>query len=602
MKRYSAQEFFETTAMLGLSFSHDENAILVAQDSTKIFNAYKIDIGSKESRPLTQSTTESIFPADFFPLDDRFLFTRDQGGNELDHLYVQDLNGETKDLTPGGRLKAVFMAWHQDGHNFWVATNERDTRNFDVYEYSSQDYTRIRVFENNEGWEIGGISGDGRWLALLRIKSNVDVDLYVWDRQYPEQTPFAITAEDICSEEAFLTFSPDNKHLHYRTDAHDEFHEAWCYDLEQRRHEAVYQGKWDIIALKFSKQGRYRIAYRNEDARFRIYIRDMVEETDLQLPVIPNGQILSAKFSPSESKLAFYVNGDKSPSDLYVLDLESRALTRLTNNLNPGIDPDDLVEGEVIRYASFDGLEIPAILYRPKEAGADNPVPAMLWMHGGPGGQSVTCYFPLVQHLINHGIAILAVNNRGSSGYGKTFFHADDRKHGDVDLKDCVWGKKYLQSLGWIDPQHIGIMGGSYGGYLTLAALAFAPDEFSIGIDIFGVSNWVRTLEQIPDWWHAERESLYAEIGHPQTDHQALVAKSPLFHAGEIKRPLLVVQGAHDPRVLQVESDEIVAKVRENGVPVEYLLFDDEGHGFEKKANRIKASESYLEFIRRYLQ
>lgn len=601
MKRYSAQEFFETTAMLGLSFSHDESAVLVAQDSTKIFNAYMIDISSQRAAPLTQSTSESIFPISFFPHDNRFLFTKDEHGNELDHLFVQELSGATRDLTPGGSLKAEFVAWHQDGHKFWVATNERDSKNFDIYEYSVHGYQRTQIFENSESWAIGGISCDGRWLVLQQVKSNNDVNLHVWDRHNPEQAAFAITAEHIHAHESFLAFSPDNKHLYYRTDAHGEFHEAWYYDVEDKTHHPIYQGKWDIAALKFSKQGRYRITHRNEDARFTVYIRDMLEDTDLQLPTIPDGQILGAEFSPNESKLAFYVNGDKYPSDLHVLDLETLTVTRITNNLNYHINPDDLVEGEVIRFASFDGLEIPAIQYQPKEASVDNPVPAMLWVHGGPGGQSFTFYFPLIQHLVNHGIAVLAVNNRGSSGYGKSFFHADDRKHGDVDLKDCIWGKKYLQGLEWIDAQRIGIMGGSYGGYLTLAALTFTPDEFSIGIDIFGVSNWVRTLEQIPDWWHAAREELFAEIGHPQKDREALIAKSPLFYADKITRPLLVVQGAQDPRVLQIESDEIVAKVKENDVPVEYLLFEDEGHGFQKKINRIKASEAYLEFIRRHL-
>lgn len=601
MEKYSAQEFFETTAMLGLSFSHDESVILVAQDSTKIFNTYAIDITTRKIEPLTQSTSESIFPVSFFPHDNRFLFTKDQHGNELDHLYVQEFNGAAKDLTPGGRLKAEFVAWHQDRDKFWVLTNERDARSFDVYEYSGYDYQRIRIFENRDDWEIRGISCNGRWLALQRIKTNTDVDLYVWDRQHPQRAALAINAEQVYCHESFLSFSPDNKHLYYRTNAHGEFHEAWRYDLENNRHEPVYQGKWDIVALRFSRKGRYRVTHRNEDGRFRVYIRDMDKKTDVQPPAIPDGQMLNAEFSPSESKLAFYVNGDKCPSDLFVLDLDTLTLVRLTKNLSPHIHPDDLVEGQVIRFASFDSLQIPAILYRPKEATVERPVAAMLWVHGGPGGQSVSCYFPLIQHLVNHGIAILAVNNRGSSGYGKAFFHADDKKHGDVDLKDCVWGKKYLQSLKWIDAQRIGIMGASYGGYLTLAALAFAPEEFSIGIDIFGVSNWVRTLEQIPEWWHAARAELYTEIGHPQKDRDALIAKSPLFHADKITRPMLVVQGAHDPRVLQIESDEIVAKVKENGVPVEYLLFNDEGHGFEKKINRIKASEAYLEFIRRYL-
>ena len=202
---------------------------------------------------------------------------------------------------------------------------------------------------------------------------------------------------------------------------------------------------------------------------------------------------------------------------------------------------------------------------------------------------------------MNHGYAVLAVNNRGSSGYGKTFNHLDDQKHGDVDLKDCVSARGFLESLDWVDSSRIGIIGGSYGGFMVAAALAFEPDAFDVGINIFGVTNWLRTLQSIPPWWEAQREALYAEMGDPATDAERLRAISPLFHAANVTKPLLVVQGANDPRVLQVESDELVAAVRNAGVPVEYVLFPDEGHGFRKKENRIAASNAYVEFLSLHL-
>lgn len=199
------------------------------------------------------------------------------------------------------------------------------------------------------------------------------------------------------------------------------------------------------------------------------------------------------------------------------------------------------------------------------------------------------------------GYAVLGINNRGSSGYGKTFFHADDLRHGDVDLQDCVYGRRYLAALSWVAPDRIGIMGGSYGGYMVAAALAFVPTEFAVGVDVFGVTNWVRTLESIPPWWGAQRASLYAELGDPATDLDRLTAISPLFHARNIVRPLFVIQGKNDPRVLQVESDELVAAARANGGPVDYVVFDDEGHGFTKKKNCIVALGKYLEFLNRHL-
>ncbi|MDF1575336.1 MAG: S9 family peptidase [Bacteroidales bacterium] len=205
--------------------------------------------------------------------------------------------------------------------------------------------------------------------------------------------------------------------------------------------------------------------------------------------------------------------------------------------------------------------------------------------------------------MVNHGYAILAVNNRGSSGYGKTFYNLDNQRHGEDDLMDCVKAKEYLSELGYIDMDRVGILGGSYGGYMTLAALTFQPEEFAVGVDLFGISNWVRTLKSTPPYWEAFRKALYEELGDPFTeDSVRLYRISSLFHADQITKPLMVLQGANDPRVLQVESDEIVAAVKENGIPVEYLIFEDEGHGFVKKENQIEGYGKILEFLDKYLK
>jgi dipeptidyl aminopeptidase/acylaminoacyl peptidase len=283
------------------------------------------------------------------------------------------------------------------------------------------------------------------------------------------------------------------------------------------------------------------------------------------------------------------------------MDLKTGEHRRLTDSLSPKVNREYLVDSQVVRYSSYDGLDIPALLYRPRQASADNRAAALVWVHGGPGGQSRVGYRAEIQFLVNHGYAVLAVNNRGSSGYGKTFHHMDDRKHGEVDLKDVVAARAYLESLDWVDGERVGVIGGSYGGYMVCAVLAFAPEAFELGIDIFGVTNWVRTLKSIPPWWSSRREALYDELGDPALEEERLRRISPLFHAGNIRRPLLVIQGANDPRVLQVESDEMVAAVRENGVPVEYVVFPDEGHGFRRRENRITAAEAYLSFLEEHL-
>ena len=600
-ERYPAAAFFETTSYNGASFSHDGELILLSSDQSGVFNAASIPFDGGDVQLLTDSDANAIFAVRWFPHDGRFLYTADQGGDELDHLYVREEDGSSRDLTPGDGLKTQFGGFSDDGGSFWVLTNERDPKAFDLYRYASDDYARELVYRNDDAWEIQGVSRDGQWVSIARNHTNADSDIFLWNARDPERDPELITPHEGDVTHNALSFSPDSRSLYYATNAHGEFAEAWRYDLSTGRHERVLRKPWDVDFLYHSEQGRYRVTGVNADARTEVEIVDTRTGRRVPLPELPPGDVSGVTFSRDETRMALYVDSSRSPANLHVVDFDTGSHRQLTDALNPAIDPAHLVEASVVRYPSYDGLEIPAVLYRPHQAKATAAVPALVWVHGGPGGQSRLGYSATIQHLVNHGYGVLAVNNRGSSGYGKTFFHLDDRRHGDVDLKDVVAARSYLESLYWVDGGAIGIIGGSYGGYMVAAALAFAPQAFDVGIDIFGVTNWVRTLESIPPWWESFRVALYTEMGDPAIDAERHRSISPLFHAAQIERPLLVVQGANDPRVLQVESDELVAAVRANGVPVEYLVFDDEGHGFLKRENRIAASEAYLTFLEAHL-
>jgi dipeptidyl aminopeptidase/acylaminoacyl peptidase len=312
--------------------------------------------------------------------------------------------------------------------------------------------------------------------------------------------------------------------------------------------------------------------------------------------------ILGLTFSKSGTKMVFRLNGDRAPSNQYSYDFKTKKLTQLTQSLSKEVNPNDLVDAEVVRFKSFDGMVIPSIFLKPHGASVTNKVPAIVFVHGGPGGQTTRGYSSMMQFLANNGYAVLGINNRGSSGYGKTFFAADDKKHGREPLWDCIEAKTYLASLGYIDPERIAIMGGSYGGYMTLAAMAFRPEAFKVGVNIFGVSNWLRTLESIPPYWESIRKALYEEVGDPVKDREFLIATSPLFHAKEIRKPLIVIQGANDPRVIKAESDDIVEAVKKNGVPIEYVVFPDEGHGFTKQKNNMEANKRIVEFLDKHLK
>jgi dipeptidyl aminopeptidase/acylaminoacyl peptidase len=604
-KQYDAEAFFATTSYImpaGYAWSADDKQLLVTSDETGIYNVYGLQAAGEGKQPLTSSTTDSTFAVSWFPADTRVLFTADSGGNEINHLYVREADGKTRDLTPGAKVKAEFVGWSKDKQHFFVSTNERNEQAFDLYRYAIKDYQRTLVFKNDAAWQLSVLSPDDRYLALVKPRTSADSDAYLVDLSVKKHAPQLITKHEGNVQHDVYAFTRDSKQLVYATDEFGEFNQTWTYDLATGAKAPLVKDNWDIQFLFFSESGRYRIWGVNDDGRTAVHILDNNYGKEIKLPDLPAGDLAQVRFSRDESRLALLLSSDTSPSDVYTIDLGALRSARLTHALNPDIKEADLVGTEVVRYPSFDGLKVPSILYKPQNASATHKVPALVWVHGGPGGQSRRGYSAAIQHLVNHGYAVLAANNRGSSGYGKTFNHMDDRKHGDVDLKDIVAGKQYLAGLDWVDGERIGIIGGSYGGYMVGAALAFSPDTFDVGIDIFGVMNWVRTLSSIPPWWAAFKESLYDEMGDPATDGERHRAISPLFHAKNIRAPLLVVQGANDPRVLKVESDEIVEAVRQNGVAVEYKVFPDEGHGFTKRANKIEASNAYVAFLDKYLK
>lgn len=601
VKTYSAETFYDTTSISGSQFSPSADKILVSSDESGIFSLYEVDTESGEKTRLTDFE-DSTYALRYFPDDERVLFTKDSGGNERYHVYVRETDRSVQDLTPGEETRASYAGFKKDGSAFFISSNARDPKFMDLYQIDSETYESEMIFQNDEGFEVGDISADGRYAALVKSNSNVDSDVYLLDLSADQSSPELVSPSDADAEEMPQTFSADGTALYYSTDAKGEFAEIWQYDMASKEHSAFLKDDWDVSFIYFSDAGKYRVSGVNADARTEVTVLNTETGEEIAMPSLPAGSMARVNFSDDEKKMAFYLNADTAPSNLFVWDVGSQEVTQLTQTLSEDIDPDDLVESTIVRFDSFDGLEIPGILYKPKQASASNKLPALVWVHGGPGGQSRTGYSPTIQHLVNHGYAIFAVNNRGSSGYGKTFYHLDDKKHGTDDLQDIVYGKKYLQTLDWVDADKIGIIGGSYGGFMTAAALAFEPEEFEVGINIFGVTNWVRTLASIPPWWESFKKMLFDEMGDPETDGERHRAISPLFHAQNITKPLMVIQGANDPRVLQVESDELVAAVKANDVPVEYVLFDDEGHGFTKKENRITASNAYLSFLNKYLK
>jgi dipeptidyl aminopeptidase/acylaminoacyl peptidase len=599
IKVYGIEDFFDNVSISGGYFSSDEEKIIFSSNQSGIYNVYEANIQTGKINQLTASNKESFFVRAYVPNSNDFIYSADNGGNEINHLFLKKENDTVVDLTPSENEKSVFYKWSNDNQFLYYLSNKRDSRYFDLYKMKIGQWIPEIVYKNEDNFSLSDISNDEKYLLLSRSITTSENKFYLFDINENKR----IEISSLPGSYSSAGFSNDNKSFFYITDINNEFSYLNKYDIESMESSLIYETEWDVMYSYLSKNEKYRIIGVNEDGKNSVKIIEVDSNLPIKFPSFNNEDISSVSFSESEQKIRLTVGSSKMPSDLFVYDIEAENLKKITNSLNPKIDSKSLVNAQVIRYKSFDGLEIPAIYYKPLSASKNNKVPALVWVHGGPGGQSRMGFNPLIQYLTNNGYAILAVNNRGSSGYGKSFYKMDDKNHGEKDLQDCIWGKKWLQKQEYIDENKIGIIGGSYGGYMTMAAMTFTPDEFMVGVNIFGVTNWIRTLKSIPPFWEASRKALYDELGDPYSSDSIRLKKiSPLFHADKVINPVMVLQGSNDPRVLQIESDEIVEELINNDIPVEYVIFEDEGHGFRKKENQIEGYRKIKSFLDLYLK
>ena len=599
LKVYGIEDFFDNVSISGGYFSTDEEKIIFSSNQSGIFNVYEANIQTEKINQLTASNKESFFVRAYVPNSNDFIYSADNGGNEINHLFLKKEDDTVIDLTPSENEKSVFYKWSNDNQFLYYLSNKRDSRHFDLFKMKIGQWIPEIIYKNEDNFSLSDISNDEKYLLLSKSITTSENKFYLFDINENKR----IEISSLPGSYSSAGFSDDNKGFLYITDIKNEFSYLNKYDIESMESSVIYETEWDVMYSYLSKNEKYRIIGVNEDGKNSVKVIEVDSNLPIKFPSFNNEDISSVSFSESEQKIRLTVGSSKMPNDLFVYDIEAETLKKITNSLNPKIDSKSLVSAQVIRYKSFDGLEIPAIYYKPLSASKNNKVPALVWVHGGPGGQSRMGFNPLIQYLTNNGYAILAVNNRGSSGYGKSFYKMDDKNHGEKDLQDCVWGKKWLQKQEYIDENKIGIIGGSYGGYMTMAAMTFTPDEFMVGVNIFGVTNWIRTLKSIPTFWEASRKALYDELGDPYTSDSIRLKKiSPLFHADKVINPVMVLQGANDPRVLQIESDEIVEELIKNDIPVEYVIFEDEGHGFRKKENQIEGYRKIKSFLDLYLK
>ncbi len=605
--RAPADAFFATVAYHDASFSRDGARVLVSGNPTGVFNVYAILAGGGPPLALTASEDEATYAVSYFRTDDRVLFTRDRGGDEMHHLYVREVDGVVRDLTPEGgedgarAHKAGFLGWSRAGDRFYVATTERDPGAADVYEYAADGYARTLAYENPGGMRPAAVSPDGACVALEHAGAAGagDSDVFLFERSTGRMRH--LTAHEGVAAHRVGAFSADGGALYLIMDAGGEFARLERVELETGERTCVLAPPWDVTSVAASPDGGSLAVLVNADARSALHLYALPSMRPLPSPAPAGASVARVAFSPDGRRLAFQASTSREPGALHVAAVGDATASRLTYALDPRLERVALVEGRVARFTSSDGREVPGILYLPVGASPDARGPGVVVVHGGPGGQARLGWDPVAQLLAHHGYAVYDVNYRGSSGYGRTYYGLDVRRQGEADLADVVEARGLLVATGVVDPARIAVLGASYGGFLVLCALTRHPAAFAAGVDLFGPSDWRRTLASLPAWLGAQRDALYAKTGDPAVDGERMSAVSPLAHAREIRRPLLVLQGENDARVPRQESDEIVAAARANGAPVEYLVFAGEGHGFARRESLVRGYGAVVEFLRTYV-
>ncbi len=437
---------------------------------------------------------------------------------------------------------------------------------------------------------------DGRRLAVMQVHSNSNQDVFVLDLHTGERTP--LTEHQGEEVNVPVGFSADGTSIFIVTDRDHEFPWLARRPLDGGELVPVWRGDWDVEHAAIDRERR-RLAWAvNEDGASVFRVRDLETGRDLPVPELPRGLCMGLAMAPDGRRLAVCVGDARHPLDVHVVDLEAGAATRLTASFQGGVPESDLVEPELVRYPTFDGRRVPAWLYRPR-GGGERPI--VLSIHGGPEAQERpggSGTFSFYQYLLSRGIGVLAPNIRGSTGYGKTYQSLIHRDWGGAELKDIEAAARYLQGLDWVDPSRIAVYGGSFGGFATLSAMTRLPQYWACGVDLVGPANLVTFVRSVPPFW---RHMVKAWVGDPDEDQELLVERSPITYVDAVRAPLQVLQGAHDPRVVRSESDQMVERLRGLGREVEYHVFEDEGHGFAKHANQLRAYRLIADFLERRL-
>ncbi len=613
VKQYSVRDFFRRPEKQSFTIAPDGRHLSFLAQRSGRQNIFVQALGpdgapTGEPRALT-SETERDVPGHAWKGNDQILFVKDFGGDENFHLLSVPVDGgEPRDLTPFEGVKtSIVDDLRDDDRHVLLQMNRRDPQVFDVFRIDVVTGELEPIAENPGNVMTWMTDHDGR-LRVAIASDGVNQTMLYRDE---ETEPFrAILTTDFRETVSPLFFTFDNKRLYVLSNRGRDKTAIFEFDPQTGKEgELLFETSHvDVGGLAYSEHRRVlTVASYVDDRVHRHFFDDWARNVRADLEQqLPSQEVSIASLTRDETRAIVRAGSDRSVGSVYIYDIASRKLTSL-GAMMPWIDPDDMVPMTPIRFTSRDGLQINGYLSLPAGFAlgqtVTEPLPLVVNPHGGPWARDMWGFNVEAQLLANRGYAVLQINFRGSTGYGRAFWEASFGQWGRTMQDDIDDGIDWLVSQGIVDPARIGIYGASYGGYATLAGVAFTPERYAAAVDYVGVSNLFTLLESMPPYWKPMRDMMYEMIGNPNTEEgkRALHDASPLFFVDRIVTPLFVAQGANDPRVKQAESDQIVEALRARGVDVKYMLKENEGHGFHNQENQFEFYEAMEAFLAEHL-
>ncbi len=587
---------YSTRSILSFRWSHDGKQIYFDANTTGRFNIWRVPATGGPPAQITNSD-ERTFLKDPSPDGGFLLYTIDVGGDEKPNIFLTDLGtGSVRNITNTKGVSYRDIRWSPDGKTLVCAGERERPGAYSIFKIETKTATVTRIAGNGDG-ECASLqwSRDGRKLAFTRTRDYIHAGVSVLDLETGKEK--ILFPKELGSTNTTMGWARDNKKVYVTSNANDKGVDAVALlGLDGSGFEWQTLGTWDSYFCDSSQTEDSYLYVRNEAGNHHIFLRTLNGD-ELEIP-LGSGIVKMARFSPDGKQVGLLHASADTPSDIWVYDVSAHKLKQITNSFVAGLSRENFVQPQLVVYPSLDLTQIAAFLYLPANIERDNSHPAVVVPHGGPTWQHVNDWFLSIQYLVSHGFVIIAPNYRGSTGYGREFMEANRGDCGGADLRDCVAAVEFLKETGYVDSRRIAFMGASYGGYLTLMALAKLPDLWSAGVSLAPFANWFTAYENEDPVLQASDEWL---MGKPVKDGELWRDRSPVFFAGQIRAPLYMLGGENDNICPAEEIQQMATAVRDAGGLADVRIYRDEGHELARRENEIDAQRRITEFLMQHV-